>query len=92
MSAKMGPMARARWGRDDRGRVCVFGSAKTAAGTRLRRRIVVPGNDEELAAETVRELNRRFALGDLTWFEEDTRRAGRTRRPRAPTLSDWLDR
>jgi integrase len=52
----------------------------------------MPGNDAELAAETVRELNRRFALGDLSWFEESTHRSRRRRSARAPTLADWSQR
>ena len=64
----MSGMPRARVGRDDRGRLCVFGRA-VVRGVEKRRRIVIPGDDEALAVETARELNRRFALGDLAWFE-----------------------
>ena len=85
-------MARARWTRDDRGRVCVFGSARAPDGRRLRKRIIVPENDEALAAETVRELNRRFALGDLTWFQEPAHRAPGRSAPRSPTVAEWCKR
>ena len=59
-------------------------------GVEKRRRIVIPGDEEALADETVRELNRRFALGDLSWFEESR---DEPRRPR-PTLllADWSER
>lgn len=42
MSGRMGSVARARMGRDHRGRLCVFGSARTPDGQRLRKRLVVP--------------------------------------------------
>lgn len=92
MSDTMEAMARARTGRDDRGRLCVFASVRASGGQRLRKRIVVPGDDESLAAETVRELNRRFALGDLSWFLEPTPRAPRRTAPRAPMVAQWCER
>jgi len=92
MSASMPAMARARWTRDDRERVCVFGSARTSDGRRLRKRIVIPENDEVLAAETVRELNRRFALGDLSWFDEPARRAPSRSAARSPRVAEWCER
>ena len=92
MSGTMAAMARARTGRDDRGRLCVFASVRAPGGQRLRKRIVVPGDDESLAAETVRELNRRFALGDLSWFLEPTPRAPRRTAPRAPMVARWCER
>ena len=82
-------MARARAGRDDRGRLCVFGRA-LVRGVERRRRIVVPGDDEALAGETVRELNRRFALGDLSWFAQG--REGARPPPRVLMLADWSAR
>jgi len=70
----------------------VFGSARTADGQRLRKRLVVPEDDEALAAETIRELNRRFALGDLSWFLESPHRAPSRSAGRVPTLTDWSER
>jgi integrase len=92
VSATVSDVARTRVGRDDRGRVCVFGSARTPDGQRLRKRLIVPDDDEALAAETARELNRRFALGDLSWFQEESHRVASKPAARAPTVSDWCDR
>jgi len=85
----MPAMARARASRDDRGRLCVFGRA-VVRGVEKRRRIVIPDDDEALADETVRDLNRRFALGDLAWFEERHDEPRRVRQ--ALTLADWSER
>jgi hypothetical protein len=93
MSGTMGSVARARTGRDDRGRLCVFGSARAPDGQRLRKRLVVPEDDAALAAETIRELNRRFALGDLSWFEESPHRSPspKRRRERQPSRTGRSD-
>jgi hypothetical protein len=82
-------MAKARVGRDDRGRLCVFGRA-VLGGVERRRRIVIPSEDEALAEETARELNRRFALSDLSWFEREAKQPGQPRR--LPTFDEWSQR
>jgi integrase len=45
-----------------------------------------------VSAETVRELNRRFALGDLSWFKEVSHRAPGRSAPRSPTVAEWCKR
>ena len=67
VSALENPLARARKWVDDRGRLPVVGQG-TVKGQRLRRYRIVPGNDEALADEIVRQLNVRFALGDLSFL------------------------
>ena len=59
----MAPKARIWW--DERGRLNVV-SQGTLAGRRRRKRVLIPDNDEELAAEVKRQLNTRFALGDYS--------------------------
>ena len=61
------PLARARKWVDDRGRLRVVGQGNVG-GRRIRRYRIVPGNDEALADEIVRQLNVRFALGDLSFL------------------------
>lgn len=85
----MGRMAKARVGRDDRGRLGVFGRG-VMSGVERRRRIVIPAGDEALAEETAHELNRRLALGDLSWFEREAKQPNHPRR--VPTFTEWSQR
>lgn len=66
------PLARARKWVDDRGRLRVVGQG-TVKGRRVRRYRIVPGNDEALADEIIRQLNVRFALGDLSFLTGNAR-------------------
>lgn len=64
---------RARVGRDDRGRLNVFASGRVlrkGKRARLQKRVIIPGDDEKLAEDVARELNREFATGDLSFFGE----------------------
>ena len=94
---------RARVGRDDRGRLNVYASGRIvtvdpATGAskreRLQRRVIVPDDDAELAEEIARDLNRRFAVGDLSFFDS-VRKAPAARRaevgqiPQTTAAASW---
>lgn len=85
------PLARARIGRNARGELTVFATA-SVGGARLRRKRRIAGDDEELAAEVARQLNARFILGDLSFFDDPepaTERAAR--HPFADVAKTWLE-
>jgi integrase len=79
------PLARARKWIDDRGRLRVVGQG-TVDGRRIRRYRIVPGNDGDLADEIVRQLNVRFALGDLSFLTRNAK-GGQVSEP-APKTAD----
>lgn len=91
---KMVAMARARLGWDDRGRLVVFASHRAPTG-RMRKRRIIPGKNVELGEEVVRQLNRDFALGDLSFFEEPVVKAPPRRAHRTPAFDvvadAWLE-
>ena len=87
-----GPVARARKWVDDRGRLRIVAQG-TVAGRRRRRTRIIPGNDQELADEVVKQLNVKFALGDYSFLLEggierhEPKQASRP--PSQTTFSDW---
>ncbi len=93
-SALENTLARARKWVDDRGRLRVVGQG-TVKGRRLRRYRIVPGNDEALADEIVRQLNVRFALGDLSFLAGNPKNEPVAEAaPKAPgyTFGEWADK
>jgi hypothetical protein len=93
-SALENTLARARKWVDDRGRLRVVGQG-TVKGRRLRRYRIVPGNDEALADEIVRQLNVRFALGDLSFLAGNPKNEPVAEAaPKTPgyTFGEWADK
>ncbi len=82
-------MARAKTWVDPRGRLNVVARG-TENGRELKRRQIIKGNDQTLADEVVRQLNARFAMGDLSWLKEPMRRAAEAQPKHVPvTLDEW---
>ncbi len=57
----------------------VYASGKVD-GRRKQRRMRIARNEEALAEEVARELNRRFLLGDFSFFEKGGSRAQAARK------------
>ena len=85
-------MAKAWVGRDSRGRLNVFGEA-VIGDKRVRRRKVIPGNDEQFASKVTAELNARFLTDDLSWFKRSrpTPRSRSRSHKSIPTLAEWRE-
>ena len=67
----------------------VYASGKVD-GRRQQRRIRIAGDDEALAEEVARELNRRFLLGDFSFFEKASRAQTARKQPSLRfDLEEW---
>ena len=67
----------------------VYASGKVD-GRRQQRRMRIAGDDEALAEEVARELNRRFLLGDFSFFEKASRAQTARKQPNLRfDLEEW---
>ena len=67
----------------------VYASGKVN-GRRQQRRMRIAGDDETLAEEVARELNRRFLLGDFSFFEKASRTQAVRKQPNLRfSLEEW---
>ena len=87
-------MAKA-WSLKDRRGGLVVRARGNYEGRSFSRDKTIPNGDQQLAEETVRELNRRFMLGDLTWLIEHRMRPKAKARRSAPGFTtysnQWLE-
>jgi integrase len=70
------------------GQLYLYGTA-TIEGKRIRKAKHIPKDDEEVGAEAERELNLRFAMGDLSWFDAPTAPARLRNATVSPRFTDW---
>ncbi len=87
-------MAKAWTLKDRRGGIIVRARGNVD-GRSVSRDKTIPDANQGLADETVRELNRRFMLGDLTWLTENRRASKPRRAPSVPAFKafsdQWID-
>lgn len=85
----MRSMAKARLGWKN-GQLYLYGSA-TIDGKRIRKAKRIPKDDEDVGAEAERELNLRFAMGDMAWFDAPPPPARLRNSAATPRFSEWAE-
>ena len=87
-------MATARLGRNDRGELYIFASVMID-GERIRRKMRVPNDDEEVGQEAVRQLQVKLSMGNLSFFEAPSGshlKARPSQPAQGETFQEWAPR